>query len=255
MPKNTLYVTGFTKESKAADLAPDFESTFHPSSRRYGELVRLDIPPPRTDDGEKYAFVEYKNEEDCEKALELDGKPLPYAKQDGLVVQMARSDPFSARRGSFRGGPRGAFRGRGYGRGGYGRGGYAAPPYAAPYPPPRGGRGGYGYGYGYERGGYGYPGPHPYPPPRGGRDPYYGDGYGYGREPYGYRDRRYDDRGPPGDERDSYRDRPDRYVGDRRDGGRDRDFETRDEERILSWSLLKVSFASKRKREISLSFS
>lgn len=25
MPKNTLYVTGFTKESKAADLAPDFE--------------------------------------------------------------------------------------------------------------------------------------------------------------------------------------------------------------------------------------
>lgn len=25
MPKNTLYVTGFTKETKAADLAPDFE--------------------------------------------------------------------------------------------------------------------------------------------------------------------------------------------------------------------------------------
>lgn len=25
MPKNTLYVTGFAKESKAADLAPDFE--------------------------------------------------------------------------------------------------------------------------------------------------------------------------------------------------------------------------------------
>ncbi|PVH13550.1 uncharacterized protein CXQ87_001656 [Candidozyma duobushaemuli] len=176
MPKNTLYVTGFTKESKAADLAPDFE---------------------KTDDGEKYAFVEYKTEEDCEKALELDGKPLPYAKQDGLVVQMARSDPYSARRGSFRGS-------RGF----------------------RGGRGGgYGYGYGYERGGYGYPAPHPYPPPRGGRDPYY-DGYGYGREPYGYRDRRYDG---PGDERDSYRDRADRYVGDR--GGRDRDFETRDEDR------------------------
>lgn len=25
MPKNTLYVTGFSKDSKAADLAPDFE--------------------------------------------------------------------------------------------------------------------------------------------------------------------------------------------------------------------------------------
>lgn len=25
MPKNTLYVTGFSRESKAADLAPDFE--------------------------------------------------------------------------------------------------------------------------------------------------------------------------------------------------------------------------------------
>ncbi|GBL47869.1 hypothetical_protein [Candidozyma auris] len=222
MPKNTLYVTGFTKESKAADLAPEFE--------KYGELVRLDIPPPRTDDGEKYAFVEYKNEEDCEKALELDGKSLPYAKPGGLVVQVARSDPYNPRRG--RGGPRGGFRGgRGYPRGGgYGRGGYGAPPYSAPYPPPRGVRGGYGYGYGYERGGYGYPGPHPYPPPRGGRgDPYYGGGYGYGREPYGYRDRGYNDRGPPPDERDQpYRDRADRYIGERRDESRGRDFERRD---------------------------
>lgn len=25
MPKNTLYVTGFTRESKAVDLAPEFE--------------------------------------------------------------------------------------------------------------------------------------------------------------------------------------------------------------------------------------
>ncbi|RKP32974.1 hypothetical protein METBISCDRAFT_25170 [Metschnikowia bicuspidata] len=80
MPKNTLYVTGFTRETKAADLAPDFE--------KYGELVRLDIPPTR-EDGQKYAFVEYKNPEDCEKALELDGKAI-HCKEGGLTVQMAR---------------------------------------------------------------------------------------------------------------------------------------------------------------------
>ncbi|ODV67227.1 hypothetical protein HYPBUDRAFT_11819 [Hyphopichia burtonii NRRL Y-1933] len=155
MPKNTLYVTGFSKESKAADLAPDFE--------KYGDLVRLDIPPPRTDDGEKYAFVEYKNAEDCEKALELDGKQLPYALKDGLVVQQARSDPFSVRRGGFRGrggygyAPRGGY---GYApRGGYG--GYGPPPRRGGYgsygpPPPRGGYGYGGYGGYAPRGGYGY---------------------------------------------------------------------------------------------------
>lgn len=31
MPKNTLYVTGFSKESKAADLAPEFEKYVIPS--------------------------------------------------------------------------------------------------------------------------------------------------------------------------------------------------------------------------------
>lgn len=30
MPRNTLYVTGFTRESKAADLAPDFEKYVQP---------------------------------------------------------------------------------------------------------------------------------------------------------------------------------------------------------------------------------
>ncbi|SGZ57228.1 CIC11C00000004223 [Sungouiella intermedia] len=211
MPKNTLYVTGFTKESKAADLAPDFE--------KYGELVRLDIPPPRTDDGEKYAFVEYKNPEDCEKALELDGKQLPYAMKDGLVVQLARSDPYSARRG-YRNGPR-------YRRGGYGgRGGGAAPGYGygGPYPPPRG-RGGYGYpGYGYERGGYGGGGYGGAYPARPGREPYYG-GYGgpYGREAYGYRG--YDDYRAGPDDRDPGYDPRDRYHNTGRRDGSDRNYE------------------------------
>lgn len=92
MPRNTLYVTNFSRESKAADLAPDFE--------HYGELIRLDIPPPRTDDGEKYAFVEYREVEAAERALEMHGKQLPYAKENGLMVQMARTDPFSRTRKS-----------------------------------------------------------------------------------------------------------------------------------------------------------
>ncbi|KAK6465002.1 hypothetical protein DFJ63DRAFT_316152 [Scheffersomyces coipomensis] len=179
MPKNTLYVTGFNKDTKAADLAPDFE--------QYGDLVRLDIPPPRTDDGEKYAFVEYKDYESMEKALDLDGKTLPYSLKDGLVVQIARSDPYAVRapRGAFRGGyaPRGGYGDRGYApRGGYG---YA----------PRGGRGGYEGG----RGGYGdY---------RGGRGGYEGGRGGYSGSRGGYGDYRggrggyRDDRGRDGDDR------------------------------------------------------
>ncbi|KAG7662271.1 uncharacterized protein J8A68_004165 [[Candida] subhashii] len=210
MPKNTLYVTGFSKESKAADLAPDFE--------KYGELVRLDIPPPRTDDGEKYAFVEYKDAESCEKALELDGKTLPYSLKDGLVVQVARSDPYSVRtRGGFRG------------RGGYGyapRGGaYSSAPRGGygSYGPPRGGRGGYGgyrgdYGSG-SRGGYGgYRGDYGYGGGRGG-------GYGGYRGDGGYRGGRG---GSYGSDRGEYRssrgptydNRADRYRDDREGGER-----------------------------------
>ena len=73
--------------------------------------------------------------------MELDGKTLPYSIKDGLVVQVARSDPYRVRQ-QFSG-PRGGYRDGGYGgRGGYRDGGY-------------GGRGGYrdgGYG---GRGGYG----------------------------------------------------------------------------------------------------
>ncbi|OBA19800.1 hypothetical protein METBIDRAFT_79157 [Metschnikowia bicuspidata var. bicuspidata NRRL YB-4993] len=233
MPQNTLYVTGFTRETKAADLAPDFE--------KYGELVRLDIPPPRSVDGEKFAFVEYKNSEDCEKALEIDGKSFPYALKDGLTVQLARSDPISSRRG-FRGGlgGRGGYSGRGAGyMGRGGRGGYG---YPSPYAPPRGGRGGYGYqNYGYERGGYGsggYGGGYPSYPSRGGHDASYGSrepGYG-GREPgygggdpaYGGRDASYGSAYPgyggyaPAPYRDSYGYRG--YDDYRAPGADDRDY-------------------------------
>lgn len=181
-------------------------------------MIRLDIPPPRTDDGEKYAFVEYRNPEDCERALELDGKNLPYALKDGLVVQLARSDPYSMRRGGFRG--RGGYRG-GYGggyppRGGY-AGGYGGGYGGGPgYPP----RGGYGYaprgGYGYApRGGYGYA-------PRGGYNGYNGGGYGgrggrggYGEgSPYGGSDREYrSHRGGPMRDQGGYDSRSERMEG------------------------------------------
>ncbi|EDK44345.1 hypothetical protein LELG_02524 [Lodderomyces elongisporus NRRL YB-4239] len=146
---------------------------------RFGELVRLDIPPPRTTDGEKFAFVEFKDAESCERALDLDGKQTSWTNGNGLVVQVARSDPFSrsersssssyGRGGGYRGGRGparyGGYRDDGYGRGGddgYSRGGY---PPRGDYPPrggygrrgyddgySSGGRGGYG---GYSRGGYG----------------------------------------------------------------------------------------------------
>ncbi|CAN3373656.1 hypothetical protein DIURU_005461 [Diutina rugosa] len=139
MPRNTLYVTNFSRESKAADLAPDFE--------HYGELIRLDIPPPRTDDGEKYAFVEYREVEAAEQALEMHGRQLPYAKEGGLMVQMARSDPYTrtrrsrGRRRDRRGPPD---YGRGYDPRGYG---YPDEPLAPEAYGPR------GYGYA-PRGGY-----------------------------------------------------------------------------------------------------
>ncbi|RCK54473.1 Pre-mRNA-splicing factor srp1 [Candida viswanathii] len=198
MPKNTLYVTGFTRESKAADLAPDFE--------KFGELVRLDIPPPRSDDGQKYAFVEYKDAESCERALELDGQTLPYSIKDGLVVQVARSDPYRVRQHYGGGGG-----GRGYGGGGYRDGGR-------------------GYGYrdgGYRDGGYrdgGYRDRGRYGGRRGG----YG-GYGGYRDDRrgGYRDDRRggygdDRRGGYGDDRrrDDYRRDEGRRGYDRDEGGR-----------------------------------
>lgn len=158
---------------------------FRTNPSRFGELVRLDIPPPR-EDGQKYAFVEYKNPEDCEKALELDGKTLEFSNKEGLTVQMARLDPNLRRnrnrqyRGGYERGPP-----YGYG-GGYGYG-----------PGPRGGRGGgYGYSYGYDHGPGGY-GPDPY---LHGYPPY----SNYGRGGRGGRDRDSRDRdGRDGRDRDS----------------------------------------------------
>lgn len=186
-------------------------------------MVRLDIPPPRTDDGQKYAFVEYKNPEDCEKALELDGKPLPFAIKEGLTVQMARLDPFLRRNRprSYRGG---YDRDGGYGylSGGYGsRSGYGSR---------YGSRGGYGYDY-EARGGGGSYGPdsylHGYGPYRGGREHGYGP---YGAPPGRYMSgpmpypRDYDSNGYRGlydDYRGGYapRDRYDRDRSDRSDRG------------------------------------
>lgn len=177
--------------------------------------------------------MEYKSPEDCEKALELDGKQMPYSMKDGLVVQLARSDPYSARRGDRgRDYGRGGY-GRGYGRGGYGartgggygaRGGYGG--YGGPYPPPPRSRGGYGYpSYGYERGGYGgYGGAYG---ARGGRDGGYGGygarDYGYGRDAYGYRG--YDDYRGPDEPAYDPRERDRYHNGERRREGGDYSYE------------------------------
>lgn len=164
-------------------------------------MVRLDIPPPRTDDGEKFAFVEYKEMEDCARALEeLNGKTLPFSEGRLLTVQLARSDPYATRsRGAPRSRSRRGRRGGGpgyrddddYGRGVYDDG-YGPPPprrgrgYGAP-PPARGDYRGYDRedrfetrdrrDYAYDRGERGERGREGY----GSRD----------REGYGSRDREY----------------------------------------------------------------
>ena len=167
-------------------------------------MVRLDIPPPRTDDGEKFAFVEYKEMEDCARALEeLNGKTLPFSEGRLLTVQLARSDPYATRsRGAPRSRSRRGRRGGGpgyrddddYGRGVYDDG-YGPPP-------PRRGRG------------YGAP-----PPAR-------GDYRGYDREDrFETRDRRdyaYD-RGERGREGYGSRDREGYGSRDRGYGSRDRE--------------------------------
>lgn len=97
MPRVSLLVTCLQTPSLSVASAqrplqrtcgPHSKSTWPPSNSRYGELIRLDMPPPRRSGASRYAFVEYKEEADCEKALELNDTASDFA--ENLTVQIAR---------------------------------------------------------------------------------------------------------------------------------------------------------------------
>ncbi|KAG2203248.1 hypothetical protein INT46_009162 [Mucor plumbeus] len=80
--KTTLYVSGFNPKTRARNLAYEFE--------RYGRLVRLDIPAPKSYSAKPYAFVEFEETRDADDAFqELNGRTI-----DGynLSIQWARTN-------------------------------------------------------------------------------------------------------------------------------------------------------------------
>ncbi|KAI9139647.1 hypothetical protein BKA69DRAFT_1084336 [Paraphysoderma sedebokerense] len=80
--RTTLFVAGINPNTRAKDLAYEFE--------RYGRLVRCDIPAPRPH-AKPYAFVEFEDYRDAEDAYhEMHGVRI-----DGytLNIQWARNAP------------------------------------------------------------------------------------------------------------------------------------------------------------------
>lgn len=198
-PVNCLYVAGFPGGMQAAEIAPVFE--------KFGEVLRIDIPPPRTIHSTPFGFVQFKDIESAKTCVEaLNDTPFELNPEYIVSVQWARSAPHSSGSSpypssrSFNGPPRYSSRG-GYGsyRGGYSRG-YGAPrggygSSRSGYGAPRGGYGSYGGGYGAPRGGYGAPrGGYGGPPPRGGPRGGFSRGES-GYSPYG-RSRPSNPRGP-----------------------------------------------------------
>ncbi|RKP25628.1 hypothetical protein SYNPS1DRAFT_4499, partial [Syncephalis pseudoplumigaleata] len=94
----TLFVTGFHPDTRARDLAYEFE--------RYGRLVRCDIPAPKGPRSRPFAFVEFEKSHWADDAYHdmhgrhFDGQPLD--------VQWAKHTPSS----SWRSGPPGRYGGR-----------------------------------------------------------------------------------------------------------------------------------------------
>ncbi|AAS53029.1 AER349Cp [Eremothecium gossypii ATCC 10895] len=85
---NTVHVSGFPAETRARDMAPDFEAV--------GKIVRIDIPPMRPFQDRPFAFVKFETHEECVRAVEeLDGRPFTPDTRFTYHVQVARSRPYA----------------------------------------------------------------------------------------------------------------------------------------------------------------
>ncbi|KAJ1896925.1 hypothetical protein LPJ66_003690 [Kickxella alabastrina] len=85
MGKRILHVSGFSRDTRARDVAHAFE--------RYGRLVRCDIPSGRRD-GTPFAFVEYEDSRDAADAYDrLHGQ---YVGNHRISVQWAKRPPARA---------------------------------------------------------------------------------------------------------------------------------------------------------------
>ncbi|KAJ1642937.1 hypothetical protein LPJ64_005240 [Coemansia asiatica] len=82
MGKRILHVTGFSRDTRARELAYAFE--------RYGRLVRCDIPRGRRD-GSPFAFVEYEDSRDARDAFER--MHDQYIDDHRISVQWAKRPP------------------------------------------------------------------------------------------------------------------------------------------------------------------
>ncbi|KAI9635504.1 uncharacterized protein MKK02DRAFT_44194 [Dioszegia hungarica] len=93
--RTVLYVSGFSGQLRARDLAYEFE--------RYGRLVRCDIPALKTPTSSPFAFIEFRREDDAEDAYyDMHGRMI-----DGrrITVQWAKRPPSAAWRHDGSGGP------------------------------------------------------------------------------------------------------------------------------------------------------
>ncbi|KAI8052862.1 hypothetical protein BDF22DRAFT_776249 [Syncephalis plumigaleata] len=99
MSRRTLFVTGFHPDTRARDLAYEFE--------RYGRLIRCDIPAPKGPRSRPFAFVEFEESSWADDAYHdmhgrrFEGYPLD--------IQWAKHTPSS----QWRSGPRGRYGRRG----------------------------------------------------------------------------------------------------------------------------------------------
>ncbi|TFK99860.1 hypothetical protein BDV98DRAFT_650563 [Pterulicium gracile] len=85
--KRILFVSGFHPQTRARDLAYEFE--------RFGPLVRCDVPAPRNPHASSnpYAFVEFRSTRDAEDAYyDMHGRKFEGSR---LSIQWAKNPPSS----------------------------------------------------------------------------------------------------------------------------------------------------------------